>query len=164
VAGRFLFFESLVFIGVWRFFDADEIFFTSPCNKPVTPVRHIHETHTEQHYTTQKHCTMKKLVLLFALLLGFTFTAAANNGNRDLMKRINNRLGFSATEKAQLGSGVAVVTFTIDGNGQINIQHCDATTEAQKQAVIDRLNKFYVHNAPVSTDAVYMIKIDFTQR
>jgi ribosomal protein L6P/L9E len=107
---------------------------------------------------------MKKLVLLFALLVGFTFNAAANNGNRDLMKRINNRLGFSAAEKAQLGSGVAVVTFTIDGNGQINIQHCDATTEAQKQAVIERLNKFYVHNAPVSTDAVYMIKIDFTQR
>ncbi|MCU0434225.1 MAG: hypothetical protein MUC87_12270 [Bacteroidia bacterium] len=119
---------------------------------------------TNNYTTLKKRCTMKKLVLIFALLLGFTFTAAANNGNRDLMKRINNRLGFSAAEKAQLGAGLAVVTFTIDGNGQINIQSCDATTEAQKQAVTERLNKFYVHNAPVTPGAVYMVKIDFTQR
>jgi hypothetical protein len=133
------------------------------CNKPATLNRLIHETHQQLHNTKQR-CTMKKLVLFFALFLAFTFTANAGNGHRDLMKRINNQLGFTAKEKAELGTGVAVVTFTIDGNGQINVQTCDATTEAQKAAVTERLNKFYVQNAPVIPGTVYMMKVDFTQK
>jgi hypothetical protein len=107
---------------------------------------------------------MKKLVLFFALFLSLTITANAGNGQRDLMNRITKQLGFSAAEKAQLGTGVAVVTFTIDQNGLINVIQCDATTEAQKTAVMSRLSNYYMQNVPVTPGATYMMKIDFSKQ
>lgn len=107
---------------------------------------------------------MKKFILFFAFTLAISANVFAGTNNRDLMKRIQNQLGFTASEKAELGKGVAVVTFTIDANGLIQIVQCDATTETQKQVIMNRLNKFYVQNAPVDTDAIYSLRIDFTQR
>jgi hypothetical protein len=73
-------------------------------------------------------------------------------------------LGFTTLEKAELGKGVAFVSFTIEVNGLIQIIQCDATTEVQKQAVMSTLNKFYVQNAPVDSGATDSLKINFTQR
>jgi NADPH:quinone reductase-like Zn-dependent oxidoreductase len=69
---------------------------------------------------------MKKFILFFALSLAATTTFAKTNHN-DLINRIQNQLGFSAAEKAKLGSGVAVVAFTIDANGMRQILQCYAT-------------------------------------
>lgn len=110
---------------------------------------------------------MKRIILLILLATTLTpsvFASASNQGTGELLRRITNRLVFSEEEKATLGEGVAVVSFTINSAGCIEIVQVDASNEEQKIAVTNKLQGFYIENAPVSTEDTYKIQVHFDQQ
>jgi hypothetical protein len=107
---------------------------------------------------------MKKIATLLALFLFITATsfAAANKDKYAMMlAKIQKQLTFTAKEKAELGTGMAVVTFTVTQDGTIEIIQLDASTDAQKEAVTKKLNHYYISNAPVKAGATYTMRITF---
>lgn len=113
-----------------------------------------------------KTYTMKRTILLILLALTLTpaaFASGNNSGNGELLHRITNRLIFSEAEKETLGDGLAVVSFTINNQGCIEIVQVDASTEEQKAAVTEKLQGFFIENAPVATNAVYSIQVHFNR-
>jgi hypothetical protein len=110
--------------------------------------------------------TMKTLALTLALLLGIATASAASthrDGNKELMKKINTCLTFSAKERKEVGAGIAVVTFSINNQGHVNIISIDASNEKQKELITQKLDQYYVENAPVISDTLYSIQIHFGQ-
>lgn len=108
---------------------------------------------------------MKRIILLILLATTLTpFASASNQGTGELLRRITNRLVFSEEEKATLSEGVAVVSFTINSAGCIEIVQVDASNEEQKIAVTNKLQGFYIENAPVSTEDTYKIQVHFDQQ
>lgn len=110
--------------------------------------------------------TMKTLALTLALLLGIATVSTAStdrDGNKELMKKINTCLTFSAKERKEVGAGIAVVTFSINDQGRVNIVSIDASNEKQKELITQKLDQYYVENAPVISDTLYSMQIHFGQ-
>lgn len=107
---------------------------------------------------------MKTLALALALLLGISTASTAKtdrDGNKELMKKINTCLIFTATERQELGSGTAVVTFCITTQGLVNIISIDSSNEKQKELITKKLDRYYIENTPVNSDTLYSVKIHF---
>ncbi len=107
---------------------------------------------------------MKKITTLLAFFLLIATASFANNSKDKytlMLAKIQKQLAFSAAEKAELGTGMAVVTFTITEKGEIEIIQLDATTDAQAAAVQKKLQHFYLQNAPVKVGATYTLHVNF---
>jgi|GEM_PF-2573700 len=103
------------------------------------------------------------LIILLAVTSISVFAHNARKGNNDLFRRISNLLVFSEKEKVELGSGLAVVSFKVNGSGMIELVQVDASTEDQKNAVTRKLQGILLENVPYTTLAVYTVQVHFAK-
>lgn len=101
------------------------------------------------------------LILLLAVTSTSVFANTSRKGNNDLFRRISNLLVFSEKEKADLGTGLAVVSFKINESGMIELVQVDASTENQKNAVTKKLQGIALEKVPYNPEAVYTVQVHF---
>ncbi|GAB4132416.1 MAG: hypothetical protein Fur0041_03700 [Bacteroidia bacterium] len=108
---------------------------------------------------------MKKYISLLTFLFVITVSLAANERPieyKELFRNLNEKLAFTAAEKQELGTGIAIVHFKVRENGTLEIVKIDASNDKQRKAIEERIDSIFISNAPVKNDEVYKMKIAFT--